>query len=59
MYERDVDVPHLRARYSADQACRPCCVEPSIRCARGNPFNSIGLKLYRDQHAMCLRQEYP
>jgi alkylated DNA repair dioxygenase AlkB len=51
MYEREVDVPRLMARYSLDAADLP---EPltqaaaHVRSVVGAPFNSVGLNLYRD-----------
>ncbi|WP_426702613.1 alpha-ketoglutarate-dependent dioxygenase AlkB [Rhodanobacter sp. Col0626] len=53
MYEREVDVPRLRAHFRADDPQLP----PALRSAHaivsasvGAPFDSIGLNLYRDQH---------
>jgi alkylated DNA repair dioxygenase AlkB len=51
MYEREVDVPRLMARYLLDAADLP---EPltqaaaQVRSVVGAPFNSVGLNLYRD-----------
>lgn len=53
MYEREVDVPRLRAHYRADDPALP---EPLgealalVRAATGASYDSIGLNLYRDQH---------
>jgi alkylated DNA repair dioxygenase AlkB len=53
MYEREVDVPRLRAHFRADDPQLP----PALRAAHvmvgasvGAPFDSIGLNLYRDQN---------
>ena len=53
MYEREVDVPRLRAHFAADDpALHPLLHEAIDRVAQaiGAPFNSVGLNLYRDQH---------
>lgn len=51
MYDRDVDVPRLVARYPLDDAELPPPI-PEIAArasaATGTPFNSVGLNLYRD-----------
>ena len=53
MYEREVDVPRLRAHYWLDASDLP----PALREAQlavatvvDAPFDSVGLNLYRDQH---------
>jgi len=53
MYEREVEVPRLRANFRIDDAALP----PVLREALGvvvaqvkAPFDSIALNLYRDQH---------
>lgn len=53
MYEREVEVPRLRAHFRSDEPALP----PVLREARAAvatvadaPFDSIGLNLYRDQH---------
>ncbi len=55
MYEREVDVPRLMARYRLDAADLPEPLpEPltqaaaQVRSVVGAPFNSVGLNLYRD-----------
>jgi alkylated DNA repair dioxygenase AlkB len=53
MYEREVDVPRLRAHFRADDPLLPFALKDAL--ARvidkvGAPFDSIGLNLYRDQH---------
>lgn len=53
MYEREVDVPRLRAHFAdADPSLHPILREAIARVsqAMGAPFNSVGLNLYRDQH---------
>lgn len=53
MYEREVEVPRLRAHFQVDDENLP----PALREARATvaaavdaPFDSIGLNLYRGQH---------
>ena len=53
MYEREVEVPRLRAHFRLDDPDLP----PALRAARAAvatvldaPFDSLGLNLYRDQH---------
>jgi alkylated DNA repair dioxygenase AlkB len=51
MYDRDVDVPRLVARYRLDdENLPPAIAEASERtsAATGVPFNSAGLNFYRD-----------
>ena len=52
MYDRDVDVPRLVARYPLDDAeLPPALAEAAQRTRRrrlGPPFNSAGLNYYRD-----------
>jgi alkylated DNA repair dioxygenase AlkB len=53
MYEREVDVPRLRAHFAgADPSLHPILREAIARVSQaiGAPFNSVGLNLYRDQH---------
>jgi alkylated DNA repair dioxygenase AlkB len=52
MYEREVDVPRLRAHFRLDDPALP----PALQEARdvtiaavGVPFDSVGLNLYRDE----------
>lgn len=51
MYDRDVDVPRLVARYRLDEEGLPAAIGDAARraeAATGTPFNSVGLNLYRD-----------
>lgn len=53
MYEREVDVPRLRAHYRSSDAQLPGPLNEAlekVKAAIGAPFDSIGLNLYRDQH---------
>ncbi|HEY0199846.1 MAG TPA: alpha-ketoglutarate-dependent dioxygenase AlkB [Rhodanobacter sp.] len=53
MYEREVDVPYLRAHFRADDPALPSVLKDALAAviaAVGVPFDSIGLNLYRDQH---------
>jgi alkylated DNA repair dioxygenase AlkB len=53
MYEREVDVPRLRAHYRSSDAQLPGPLNEAlerVKTAIGAPFDSIGLNLYRDQH---------
>jgi alkylated DNA repair dioxygenase AlkB len=53
MYDRDVDVPRLVARYRLDAEDVPAPLrDAATRCTAltGAPFNSAGLNLYRDGH---------
>jgi len=53
MYEREVDVPRLRAHYHADDPDLPAPLAQAlaaVRAAVPAPFDSIGCNLYRDQH---------
>ena len=53
MYEREVDVPRLRAHFRTDDPALPDVLQQAlgrVRAAFGAPFDSIGLNLYRDQH---------
>jgi len=53
MYEREVNVPRLRAHYRSSDAQMPGPLIDAlerVRAAVGAPFDSIGLNLYRDQH---------
>lgn len=52
MYEREVDVPRLRAHYCAGDSPLPGPLGEAlerVRSAIGAPFDSIGLNLYRDR----------
>jgi alkylated DNA repair dioxygenase AlkB len=51
MYDRDVDVPRLVARYQLDDAALPPALGEAagrVGQATGTPFNSAGLNYYRD-----------
>lgn len=51
MYDRDVDVPRLVARYALDDAKLPAPLAEAAKrvgSETGTPFNSVGLNLYRD-----------
>ena len=53
MYEREVDVPRLRAHFRADDSALPVALREArdvVIAAVGAPFDSIGLNLYRNQH---------
>lgn len=53
MYEREVEVPRLRAHYRADDPALPPPLGEAlarVRSAVGAPFDSLGLNLYRDRH---------
>ncbi len=53
MYEREVDVPRLRAHFAVDDPLLPHPLRDalaSVRAVVDAPFDSIGLNLYRDQH---------
>lgn len=53
MYEREVDVPRLRAHFRADDPQLPEALRAAhavVSTAAGVPFDSIGLNLYRDQN---------
>jgi alkylated DNA repair dioxygenase AlkB len=53
MYEREVDVPRLRAHFRLDAPDLPAVLrEAQIAVATvvAAPFDSVGLNLYRDQH---------
>jgi alkylated DNA repair dioxygenase AlkB len=53
MYEREVDVPRLRAHYHAGDSALPVTLAQAlaaVRAAVPAPFDSIGCNLYRDQH---------
>ncbi len=53
MYDRDVDVPRLVARYGLDDEHLPAAIAEAARrveASTGTPFNSVGLNLYRDGH---------
>ena len=53
MYEREVDVPRLRANFQVADANLPAALHEALAVVTakvGAPFDSIGLNLYRDQH---------
>lgn len=53
MYEREVEVPRLRAHFQADDEDLPPALyeaRAAVAAAVDAPFDSIGLNLYRDQH---------
>ena len=53
MYERDVEVPRLRANYHLDAPDLPAPVaaaRAAIAKTNNAPFNSVGLNLYRNEH---------
>lgn len=52
MYEREVDVPRLRAHFSIHDPALPSALHEAltvVRDAVDAPFDSIGLNLYRDE----------
>jgi alkylated DNA repair dioxygenase AlkB len=53
MYDREVDVPRLRAHYSLADPDLPAVLREAngaVAAMVGAPFDSIGLNLYRDEH---------
>jgi alkylated DNA repair dioxygenase AlkB len=51
MYDREVDVPRLRANFQADDPQMPAALRDALELVRshlGIPFDSLGLNLYRD-----------
>ena len=53
MYEREVEVPRLRAHFRAADPALPAALREAlaaVRAAVDAPFDSIGLNLYRDEH---------
>ena len=51
MYEREVDVPRLRANYAVDDPDLPPALHEALLAVTGMadaPFDSIGMNLYRD-----------
>lgn len=53
MYDREVDVPRLRAHYSLADPDLPDVLREAnavVAAMVGAPFDSIGLNLYRDEH---------
>ena len=53
MYEREVDVPRLRAHFELADPALPGPVAEALEAVRGAvdaPFTSVGLNLYRDEH---------
>jgi alkylated DNA repair dioxygenase AlkB len=52
MYEREVDVPRLRAHYRLDAPDLPAALREArlaVAAVVDAPFDSVGLNLYRDQ----------
>jgi alkylated DNA repair dioxygenase AlkB len=53
MYEREVDVPRLRAHFELDDPALPAPLPEALAAVRAlvdAPFTSVGLNLYRDEH---------
>jgi alkylated DNA repair dioxygenase AlkB len=53
MYEREVDVPRMRAYFRTDDLALPEALRAAlvvVSAAANAPFDSIGLNLYRDQN---------
>jgi alkylated DNA repair dioxygenase AlkB len=53
MYEREVDVPRLRAHFDLADPALPAPLHDvlaAVRAAVDAPFTSVGLNLYRDEH---------
>jgi len=53
MYEREVDVPRLRAHFELADPALPAPLHEAlaaVRAAVDAPFTSVGLNLYRDEH---------
>ena len=53
MYEREVDVPRLRAHFRLDAPDLPLALREAriaVATVVAAPFDSVGLNLYRDQH---------
>ena len=53
MYEREVDVPRLRAHFELADPALPAPLREAlaaVRTAVDAPFTSVGLNLYRDEH---------
>jgi alkylated DNA repair dioxygenase AlkB len=53
MYDREVDVPRLRAHFRVTDAPLPPALSDALELVRKHveaPFDSLGLNLYRDQH---------
>ena len=51
MYDREVDVPRLTARYATDDADAPHAIRDAttrVRAQTGVAFTSVGLNFYRD-----------
>lgn len=51
MYDREVDVPRLTARYAADDVAAPEAIRDAaarVRAHTGVVFTSVGLNFYRD-----------
>jgi alkylated DNA repair dioxygenase AlkB len=53
MYEREVDVPRLRAHFELADPALPAPLHEALAAVRAvvdAPFTSVGLNLYRDEH---------
>jgi alkylated DNA repair dioxygenase AlkB len=53
MYDREVDVPRLRAHFRTDDPQLPVALREALEAVAATvdaPFDSIGLNLYRNQH---------
>ncbi|MGN2244123.1 alpha-ketoglutarate-dependent dioxygenase AlkB [Frateuria sp. GZRR33] len=53
MYEREVDVPRLRAHFELADPALPAPLHEALAAVRAMvdaPFTSVGLNLYRDEH---------
>ena len=53
MYEREVDVPRLRAHFRLDAPDLPSALREAriaVATVVAAPFDSVGLNLYRDEH---------
>lgn len=53
MYEREVDVPRLRAHFDVNDSALPPVLREALALVQAQTatvFNSIGLNLYRNQH---------
>lgn len=53
MYEREVDVPRLRAHFDLADPALPAPLHEALAAVRtvaDAPFTSVGLNLYRDEH---------
>lgn len=53
MYDREVDIPRLRAHFRATDPRLPALLRGALDVVRAHthvPFDSLGLNLYRDHH---------